>query len=210
MTHTLREAAGEVAASAWRKVKRTFRDGHVECRWGCELRLLRYGPDKPVRAISATSDRATRAEISAWYLTTNLYTQQAPLAHVVRLYGLRKWIEQDYKQMKHELGWANFMVRSDRAIRRHWTLVLCSLTFCWWHEAHQALVGASGDARACAKKNRRGQAPDRLLLAARAACCEGLAGAHTLVDALLARVLRQASASRACQINESTSERPGH
>ena len=143
VTHTLREAAGEVPASAWRKVKCTFRDGHVECWWTCELRLLRYGPDKLVRAICATSDRATRPEISTWYLTTNLSAQQAPLAHVVRLYGLRNWIEQGYKQMKHELGWADFMVRGDRAIRRHWTLLLCALTFCWWHEAHQALVVAS-------------------------------------------------------------------
>ncbi len=29
-------------------------------------------------------------------------------------------MEQRYKQMKDELGWADFMVRSDRAIRRHW------------------------------------------------------------------------------------------
>jgi len=34
----------------------------------------------------------------------------------VRIYGLRKGIEQGYKQMKGELGWADFMVRSDRAI----------------------------------------------------------------------------------------------
>ena len=33
--------------------------------------------------------------------------------------------------MKDELGWANFMVRCDRAIHRHWTLVCCAFTFCW-------------------------------------------------------------------------------
>ncbi|HYE37174.1 hypothetical protein [Methylocaldum sp.] len=37
--------------------------------------------------------------------------------------------------MKVELGWADFMVRSDRAIRRHWALVCCAFSFCWWHEA---------------------------------------------------------------------------
>lgn len=61
----------------------------------------------------------------------------------MRLYGLRNLIEQGYKQMKNELGWADFMVRGDRAIRRHWTLVMCALTFCWWHEAHRAPVGTS-------------------------------------------------------------------
>jgi hypothetical protein len=48
---------------------------------------------------------------------------------VVRLYGLRPWIEQSYKQVKDELGWADFRVRSDRAIRRHQTLVNCAFSF---------------------------------------------------------------------------------
>ena len=39
--------------------------------------------------------------------------------------------------MKDELGWADFMVRRDRAIRRHWTLVCCTFAFCWWNEAMQ-------------------------------------------------------------------------
>jgi hypothetical protein len=30
------------------------------------------------------------------------------------------------------------MVRSDRAIRRHWVLVCCAFAFCWWQEAQQA------------------------------------------------------------------------
>jgi len=50
---------------------------------------------------------------------------------VVRLYGLRNWVEQGSKQVKGELGWADFQVRSDRAIRRHWTLVCCAFLFCW-------------------------------------------------------------------------------
>ncbi|MEU9367156.1 hypothetical protein AB0D71_21050 [Streptomyces avermitilis] len=55
----------------------------------------------------------------------------ADLAEIVRLYGLRPWIEQSYKQVKDELGWADFQVRSDRAIRRHQTLVNCAFSFCW-------------------------------------------------------------------------------
>jgi Transposase DDE domain len=71
-------------------------------------------------------------------LTTNLPIAQAPLAEIVRLYGLRIWVEESYKRMKDELGWADFMVRSDRAIRRHWALVCCAFAFCWWHEAARA------------------------------------------------------------------------
>ena len=90
-----------------------------------------------MRAIVATTDPASSPGISTWYLSTNMTTADAPLAEVVRLYGLRNWIEDHYKRVKDELGWADFMVRSDRAIRRHWTLVNCAFSFCWRHEVRQ-------------------------------------------------------------------------
>ena len=49
----------------------------------------------------------------------------------MRIYGIRHWIEQGYKQVKDELGWADFQVRSDLAIRRHQVLVNCAFSFCW-------------------------------------------------------------------------------
>jgi hypothetical protein len=121
-------------------VTRQFRDGHRERWWVTELMLFGYGPNKPVRAICATTDRRTLPEKATWYLTTNLTGEQASLAEVVRLYGLRIWVEESYKRMKDELGWADFMVRSDRAIRRHWAMVCCAFAFCWWHEAYRARV----------------------------------------------------------------------
>ena len=41
-------------------------------------------------------------------------------------------MEQSYKQVKHVLGWSDYQVRSDIAVRRHWQLVCCAFTFCWW------------------------------------------------------------------------------
>src|SRR5918994_1457220 len=86
-----------------------------------------------IRLVVVTTDPATLPKLSTWYLVTNLPHPErrrarsafapADLAEVVRLYGLRNWVEQGYKQVKHELGWADFQVRSDRAIRRHWQLV---------------------------------------------------------------------------------------
>jgi hypothetical protein len=78
---------------------------------------------------------------STWYLAINLphpdasHATTSPhppadLAEIIRLYSLRPWIEQSYKQIKDELGWADFQVRSDRAIRRHQTLVNCAFSFC--------------------------------------------------------------------------------
>jgi hypothetical protein len=46
-------------------------------------------------------------------------------------------VEQGYKQLKQELGWADFMVRADRAIRRHWHLVFCACSCCWRAADHR-------------------------------------------------------------------------
>jgi hypothetical protein len=80
-----------------------------------------------------------------WYLTTNLPAPSdrseqetksdlapASVAEVVRLFGFRMWVEQSYKQVKHALGWSDYQLRSDLAIRRHWQLVCCAFSFCWW------------------------------------------------------------------------------
>ena len=95
-----------------------------------------------IRLVVATTDPTTLPEMSTWYLATNLPRRgshreahsrhlAADLTEVVRLYGLRHWVEQSYKQVKDELGWADFQVRSDAAIRRHQTLVNCAFSFCW-------------------------------------------------------------------------------
>jgi hypothetical protein len=99
--------------------------------------------------VVATTDPATLPKLSTWYLLTNLHrpagrrAQQAQLAEIVRLYGLRNWVEQGYKQVKDELGWADFQVRADRAIRRHWTLVCCAFSFCWHAGQAEAVVAAA-------------------------------------------------------------------
>lgn len=92
--------------------------------------------------IVTTTDPKTLPDLTTWYLTTNLPHPKrdeddlpfapADLAEIVRLYGLRGWVEQSYRQVKQELGWADFMVRADKAIRRHWQLVCCAFSFCWW------------------------------------------------------------------------------
>jgi hypothetical protein len=160
-THTPREAAAELAWTSpeepgdWTKVTRRFRDGHTETWWAADARLRAagWGPDRRLRLVVATTDPATLPRLSTWYLVTNLAHPErrrpgagfppADLAEVVRLYGLRNWVEQGYKQVKHELGWADFQVRSDRAIRRHWQLVCCAFSFCWraWFAAHPAQPG---------------------------------------------------------------------
>jgi SRSO17 transposase len=194
VAHSFQDAACDVPRRAWCRIKRRFRDGHSELWWVAELTLLGYGPGKPVRAICATTDRRRWPNLSTWYLTTNLSAEQASLAEIVRLYGLRHWIEQGYKQMKNQLGWADFMVRSSRAIRRHWTLVCCAFAFCWWHEAKQVCVldAVTPSAR---KKNPAVATADARQLATPAARGARLVGAGGLAHTMLASVLHQAPTS---------------
>jgi hypothetical protein len=63
----------------------------------------------------------------------------------VRLYGLRMWVEQSYKHVKHALGWSQYRVRSDKAIRRHWQLACCAFSFCWYHASHLAQSPVQAD-----------------------------------------------------------------
>jgi DDE superfamily endonuclease len=154
--HTPQEAArqlawgGPQAPGAWTPITRRFRDGHTETWWAADASLpaAGWGPSRRIRLVVATTDPATLPKLSTWYLVTNLPHPErrrarpafapADLAEVVRLYGLRNWVEQGYKQVKGELGWADFQVRSDRAIRRHWQLVCCAFSFCWraWFAEH--------------------------------------------------------------------------
>jgi hypothetical protein len=130
----------------WVKVMRRFRDGHEEAWWALEVDAGPYGPQRSRRSVVATTDPKELPDKATWYLSTNLphptsseRAQQqesklegADLSEIVRLYGLRMWVEQGYKHVKHVLGWSDYQVRSDIAIRRHWQLVCCAFTFCWW------------------------------------------------------------------------------
>src|SRR5215217_7408931 len=127
----------------WVKVVRSFREGREEAWWALEVDVGPYGPGRARRAVVATTDPEELPEKATWYLVSNLRhpdtelakgseLASADLAQIVRLYGLRMWVEQSYKQVKHVLGWSDYQVRSDVAIRRHWQLVCCAFSFCWW------------------------------------------------------------------------------
>jgi hypothetical protein len=133
----------------WHPVTRTFRDGHAETWFAADAQLGWRGPDGPTRLVVATADPGSLPDKATWYLATSLPRPGSPreaasvhppagLAEIVRIYGIRHWIEQSYKQVKDQLGWADFQVRSDAAIRRHQALVNCAFSFCWdaWFADH--------------------------------------------------------------------------
>lgn len=137
------EPFSEEAPGRWVKVIRRFRDGHQETWWALEGQSQPYSPECSERLVIVTTDPLELPEKTSWQMVTNLpvpgseRAQESPLpsadlAEVVRLYGLRVWVEQSYKQVKGALGWAQYQVRSDIAIRRHWALVFLAFSFCWW------------------------------------------------------------------------------
>jgi hypothetical protein len=218
--HTPDEAARELRWDGpdnpgdWTPVVRRFRDGHREIWWAADVRCGPYGPDQELRVVVATPDPATLPPLTTWYLATNLPCPGEPraaaaplppadLAEIVRLYGLRNWVEQGSKQLKQELGWADFMVRADHAIRRHWYLVLAAFSFCWraWFAttAPPRGSGAPPDPAMATGRGENGGHAARCVgrrhLAQDAALRPGLAGSLELPLALLARVVECAPAA---------------
>jgi hypothetical protein len=133
----------------WCPAVRTFRDGHTETWYAADAILGWWGPDGARRLVVATAGPDILPPKATWYLVTNLPRPGGPreadsphpaasLAEIVRIYAIRNWIEQGYKQVKDQLGWADFQVRSDTAIRRHQALVNCAFSFCWaaWFADH--------------------------------------------------------------------------
>jgi hypothetical protein len=108
------------------------------------------------------------------------------------------WVEQSYKQVKHVLGWSDYQVRSDLAIRRHWQLVLCAFSFCWWaygrlptDEPPERTNDLPSVAEGRGKKESQG------ILAGGLEGGKGMAGALDNARQILEGVLRDAPASRA-------------
>jgi hypothetical protein len=210
--HTPVEAARELGwggpgrPGAWRRVTRRFRDGHTETWWAADAVLGGWGPDRRHRLVVATTDPERLPKLTTWYLLTSLArpasrrAQQVQLGEIVAMYGLRNWVEQGYEQVKDELGWADFQVRSDRAIRRHWTLACLAFSFCW-HAGH-AQTAASPD-QVAARGAQQRLDPDRPrpvggrrggVVAAGVAAGARLAGPVGVAAALLARMVDQPAA----------------
>ena len=208
----------------WVRVSRTFRDGSTQDWWALEVVAGPYGPDKTERAIVASTDPESLPDATTWYLVTNLPApSEAPgrelpfapasLEEVIRLYGLRMWVEQSYKQIKHALGWSQYQVRSDKAIRRHWQLVCCAFSFCWYHASHpltktteappEPLVpqapsprGVPADGGGTGKKNqRRKRGTATNILAGSPASRTWMVGALDHAAALLERLVATAPTS---------------
>lgn len=130
----------------WQQVQRRYRDGTEETWWLLEADAESFKVERKRRLVIATTDPSSLPDGSTLFLETNAplpgtaWAQESalealPANEILRLYTLRYWIEQSYKQVKQHLGWAEYQVRGALAIKRHWQLVLCAFSFCWWAAA---------------------------------------------------------------------------
>src|SRR5215217_5548850 len=146
---TLEQVVGEYPwdgeePGEWVALEHSFRDGRTERWWALEPTRWPFDSGSDRRLVVATTDPATLPDLTTFYLFTNLPAPEpergaangdlapADVAEITRLYALRSWIEQSYKQVKNSLGWAHYQVRKDLSIRRHWQLVCCAFSLCWW------------------------------------------------------------------------------
>jgi SRSO17 transposase len=199
------EAARRVPLQAWQRTVRFDSHGKELVRYIVELELgTAYGPTEGIRLIAATLDPAQLKPESTWYLATSFPLAEVSAEQVYEIYRLRDWIEHYYKPVKHELGWADYQMRPERAIVRHWQLVMLAYTF-------SLLVGAvplsaqgtadggkiGGNQLAARQRHRVRRAGRSRDLERRAASGAGLAVPVGSAAALLETVVERRPAARA-------------
>ncbi|MFE2869873.1 hypothetical protein [Embleya sp. NPDC059259] len=129
--HTPVDAARELSWGGprdpgdWNAVIRTFRDGHTETWWAADATPGWWGPDGTTRPVVATADPVMLPSKATWYFVTNLprpggsREDEAPYPaadpdEIVRIHGIRHWIEQSYKQVKVSTATSSIHARALR------------------------------------------------------------------------------------------------
>jgi hypothetical protein len=110
-----------VRRTRWRPFERLFTDGRTEQRF---LREIVFGQRQTTRSFEITTDPAMLPPETTWDLMTNL---PGKIERTVgTTFGLRTWIEYGFKQVKDELGWADYRLTDAQSMHRWWELVFCA------------------------------------------------------------------------------------
>lgn len=103
----------------WKAYEQKLSHRQLETRYLREIifgqrRRIRYYQISKVNTPDPTGDES-------WYIMTNLSTDLS--LNVAQLYSLRNWIEYGFKQVKNELGWADFRLTDYESIERWWEII---------------------------------------------------------------------------------------
>lgn len=85
------------------------------------IREIIFGKRRELRYFEITKDNTNPESADTWFIMTNLSGKiQQTLGN---LYSLRTWIEYGFKQVKEQLGWADFRLTDYNSIERWWETV---------------------------------------------------------------------------------------
>lgn len=108
----------KVRYNRWHRYQQVLSHRQSEQRW---IREIIFGKPREVRFFQITKGEIPDPDGDSWYIMTNLKGKvQRELA---RLYSLRNWIEYGFKQVKNELGWADFRLTDYGSIERWWEII---------------------------------------------------------------------------------------
>jgi SRSO17 transposase len=110
-----------IRVTRWRPFTRHFSNGNTQKRW---IREVIYGRRHALRYYQMTTDPDTMPRESTQFVMTNLTGDIRET--LGDNYGIRTWIEYGFKQVKDELGWADYRVTHYEQIERWWEIV-CSV-----------------------------------------------------------------------------------
>lgn len=110
----------KVRYNRWRAYVQPLSYRQPETRY---IREIIFGKARAIRyyEISKT-DSPTTNPLDTWFIMSNL--PKSWQLQLGKRYSLRGWIEYGFKQVKNELGWADFRVTDYASIERWWEVVL--------------------------------------------------------------------------------------
>lgn len=105
--------------NSWKAYEQKLTGRQTETRY---LREIIFGQRRRFRYYQISkSNVPDPTGDESWYVMTNLSVDLQ--LNVAQLYSLRNWIEYGFKQVKNELGWADFRLTNYGSIERWWELI---------------------------------------------------------------------------------------
>jgi SRSO17 transposase len=103
----------------WKAYEQKLSHRPTETRYVREIifgqhRRIRYYQISKVNTPEPTGDES-------WYIMTNLSIDLS--SKIAQFYGLINWIEYGFKEVKNELGWADFRLTDYQSIERWWEII---------------------------------------------------------------------------------------
>jgi SRSO17 transposase len=130
----------------WKAYEQKLSPRQTETRYLREIifgqrRRLRYYQISKVNTPDPTGNES-------WYIMTNSSTDLS--SNVAQLYSLRNWIESGFKQVKNELGWADFRLTNYERIERWWEIIfsvylLVSIQATYFQFKHQSSTTSTSE-----------------------------------------------------------------